>query len=107
MQHRASVAMRTRASFLGQTEDVEKRCTQFGCALRDARAGDATVGTHEQHGVGIDVEPRFQRACPVTDDGHVGVVVTGPVELGRGTCLDETGPQRFPAAECLLAEDGA
>ena len=98
--------MGTRASFLGQTEDVEQRRAQFWRALRDTCARDAAIGAHEQHGVGEDVEPRLERACPVTDDRHIGVVVAGPIQLGHGPCFDEAGPQRLPAAERLVAENG-
>jgi len=75
--------------------------------LRDAGAGDAAIRTHEQHRIGVDVEPRFECACPVADHHDVGVVMAGPVKLGHRARLDKVGPQCLPAHERLVAEYGA
>src|SRR3982074_1904520 len=79
IQQRASDAIGIHAYAPGQTENVEQRRAQFGRALGDAGAGDAAIGAQEQHGIGVDVEPRLQRAGAIADDDDVGVVVSRPV----------------------------
>src|ERR1700722_12936704 len=101
IQHRASGTVSSR----GQGEDVEERGTQLGGELSDTRARDTTVGAQEQHGFLVDVEPGFEIACAVADDDHVGLVVTGPVQLGQRPGRTELCTQRLPVRKRCGAQD--
>src|ERR1039458_1314420 len=85
IQHRASDTVSSRC----QGEDVEERGAQLGGELSDARARDTTVGTQEQHGFLVSVEPALELARAVTDDDDVGIVVPGPVQLGQRPGCDK------------------
>jgi hypothetical protein len=54
-----------------QGEDVEERSAQLRRELSDTRARDAAVGTQEQHGLLVGVEPGFEIATPVPDHHDV------------------------------------
>src|SRR5215207_6652582 len=95
IQQRASVAMRTGASSLGQMKDVEKGFAHLGRTLGDAGPGDAAVGAQEHYGIGVGVEPRLQCTGAITDDDDVGVVVSRPVQLRHGTCGNKLAPNAF------------
>src|ERR1700730_8417370 len=99
IQHRAMGTLKITAS-RGQGEDVEERGTQLGGELSDTGARDTTVGAQEQHGFLVDVEPGLEIACAVADDDHVGIVVTGPVQLGHRPGRNELCTQRLPVRKC-------
>src|ERR1700684_59196 len=92
IQHRASGTVSSRS----QGEDVEERGTQLGGKLSDTRARDATIRAQEQHGFFVTVEPGFELAPAVTDDDHVGIVMSGPVQLGQRTGRDKLRAKRLP-----------
>ena len=79
-----------------QGEDVEERGTHVGGELGDRRTRDAAIGAQEQHGLLVSVEPGLELTGPVADDGHVGIVITIPVQLGQWPDGDELGAQRLP-----------
>ena len=72
-----------------QGEDVEERGTQLGAELSDTRARDTAIGTQEQHGFLVSVEPGLELAGPVADHCHVGIVVAVPMQLGQWPGGDE------------------
>ena len=88
-----------------QGEDLEQRSTQFGGELGNRCTRDAAIGAQEQHGFLVGVEPGFELAGPVTDDDHVGIVVTVPVQLGQRPGHNELRPQQLPVRKCLGAEN--
>src|ERR1700733_1016448 len=101
MQHRASGTVSSRC----QGEDVEERGTQLGGELSDTRARDTAIGAQEQHGFLVRVEPGLKLAGPVADDGHVGIVVAVPMQLGQWPGGDELGSQRLPIGKCFGAQN--
>src|ERR1700734_3211902 len=64
IQHRASDTIPSRC----QGEDVEERGTQLGGELSNTRARDTAIGTQEQHGFLVTVEPGLEVAGPVAAD---------------------------------------
>src|SRR3984885_12849243 len=103
IQHRAMGTLEITASRC-QGEDVEERGTQLGGELSNTRARDTTIGAQEQHGFLVTVEPGLELAGPVADDGHVGIVVAVPVQLGQRPGGNELGAQRLPVRKCLGTE---
>src|ERR1700761_520734 len=103
IQHRARGTLEITASRC-QGENVEKRGTQIGRELGDTRARNTTVGTQEQHGFGVRVEPGLELTRPVADHDHVRIVIAVPVQLGQRASRDQPGPQRLPIGESFGAQ---
>src|SRR6478672_10760659 len=62
------------SSFLSQMENREQRRAQLRRPLGDAGACDAPVGSKEQHGVGVGVEPRLEGARAVIVGDRTGAL---------------------------------
>src|ERR1700761_378009 len=104
IQHRAMGTLKITASRC-QGEDVEERGTQLGGELSNTRARDTAIGAQEQHGFLVSVEPRLELTGPVANDGHVGIVVAVPVQLGQWPGGDERGAERLPIGKCFGAQN--
>src|SRR5271154_5297771 len=100
IQHRASDTVSSRC----QGEDVEYRGTRLRGELSNTCARDTAIGTQEQHGFLVAVEPGLELAGPVADDSDVGIIVAVPVQLGQWPGGDELRAQRLPVSKCLGAQ---
>ena len=57
-------------------ENHEQRRAQLRRPLGDAGACDAPVGSKEQHGVGVGVEPGLEGTRAIADDDDIGIIVS-------------------------------